>query len=441
VYDQAVKVYGAVLTEQASAPDCLKALTGMAQASVQLGEDIHVGEITDRFLSEHAGEENLLQSILQIGEEYYYLGQMKSAKGDAAAALAAYQKSIDLLESTLSAVQNQRDRCVYLYTIGINYWQLKQWFAAAEAFLEAIETDPNFRFAGSMHRLIADCYEHLKEEGLIDKEEADSIIEWGYQAVFERYSQPPYPAFEAEYAAMRLGEMNLARGRPVTACVYLNWILDRAEDNMGLAADGRSIGHFVLCIPQEDGSVLILDGPNEPKRIDAANQSQWEKELWDGTILLIQTQRQDYLEKIVSERISWQTAVEAAYAWFVNDGQSPMDFTRITAYSAELTEQQMQAIRGGCIGYPVCVPNGQRCYLVPSCNTHAQCELGNIHCVDTTIGRRCMRGFTGPQAKDCQMPNHSCTPEFPLKGECVGGYCVVIETLGRDCGFSVPQCR
>jgi len=39
-----------------------------------------------------------------------------------------------------------------------------------------------------------------------------------------------------EHAAMRLGEMNLARGRPVTACVYLNWILDHAEDNMGLVA-------------------------------------------------------------------------------------------------------------------------------------------------------------------------------------------------------------
>lgn len=39
-----------------------------------------------------------------------------------------------------------------------------------------------------------------------------------------------------EHAAMRLGEMNLARGRPVTACVYLNWTLDHAEDNMGLVA-------------------------------------------------------------------------------------------------------------------------------------------------------------------------------------------------------------
>lgn len=58
-------------------------------------------------------------------------------------------------------------------------------------------------------------------------------MEWGYQAVFERYPQPPYPACGADYAALRLGEPNWARGRPATACVYLNWFLDRAEGNGG----------------------------------------------------------------------------------------------------------------------------------------------------------------------------------------------------------------
>jgi hypothetical protein len=47
---------------------------------------------------------------------------------------------------------------------------------------------------------------------------------------------------------MRPGEMNLARGRPVTARVYLNWYLDHAEDNMGLvAAVGRLLEGKEVC--------------------------------------------------------------------------------------------------------------------------------------------------------------------------------------------------
>lgn len=73
-------------------------------------------------------------------------------------------------------------------------------------------------------------------------------MEWGYQAVFERYPQPPYPAFEADYAALRLGEPNWARGRPATACVYFNWVLDRADVDDGRIAvvqrilEGKGLG-------------------------------------------------------------------------------------------------------------------------------------------------------------------------------------------------------
>ncbi len=78
-----------------------------------------------------------------------------------------------------------------------------------------------------------------KPFGKIDK------MYWDFQTVFERYPDDR----GALYAAMRLGEMNLARGRPATACVYFNWLLDRAEDaNAGMVwAIGRLLEGKEVC--------------------------------------------------------------------------------------------------------------------------------------------------------------------------------------------------
>jgi len=99
--------------------------------------------------------------------------------------------------------------------------------------------------SGSLHWMIGVCYENLKADGAVSAEEAEAVMEWGYQTVFERYPDDR----GALYAAMRLGEINLARGRPATACVYFNWLLDRAEDsNAGMVwAIGRLLEGKEVC--------------------------------------------------------------------------------------------------------------------------------------------------------------------------------------------------
>ena len=73
-----------------------------------------------------------------------------------------------------------------------------------------------------MHWMISDCYVKLKTAGHIPPEKADPIIEWGYQTLFEQYPHTP----DVRYAAIRLAEINLARGKPVGTLVYINWLLD-----------------------------------------------------------------------------------------------------------------------------------------------------------------------------------------------------------------------
>jgi len=42
------------------------------------------------------------------------------------------------------------------------------------------------------------------------------VIEWGYQTLFDRYPD----SRDVEYAAIQLCKLYLARGKPVSACVY-----------------------------------------------------------------------------------------------------------------------------------------------------------------------------------------------------------------------------
>jgi len=206
-----------------------------------------------------------------------------------------------------------------------------------------------------------------------------------------------------------------------------------------LPANGQALGHFVLCIPQED-KVLVLDGPNEPKLVDLAILSQDGNGIWDGTILLIQTKRQDYLEKIVSEQISWQTAIHGAYAWFINDTDSSLDLEKISAYYAELSEQQMQALKGGCVNY-VCMPGSDTCREVVRCKYSSQCPVSAPICTDTTREYQCMRTSS---ADSCEyLPAHLCGPKRKLWGVCYNGACAVepFSILNDYCGTWMRRCR
>ncbi|HOQ03877.1 MAG TPA: hypothetical protein PKY88_01505 [Anaerohalosphaeraceae bacterium] len=179
---------------------------------------------------------------------------------------------------------------------------------------------------------------------------------------------------------------------------------------------GVGLGHFVLCIPQED-KTLILDGPNEPKLIERALLGNHDETVWDGTILLIQTSRQDYLEKMVSEQISWQAAVHAAYAWFVKeDADVSEEIEKISAYYAELSQKQMQNIKGGCPANK-CQKQDNSCLTFIPCQTKEDCKSGYV-CDDQTVEELCV---SGGFLLNCYYDiAHTCAPKRRILQQCVG---------------------
>ena len=214
----------------------LTARRGQILACFDLDQEEAAWEQLDAMIEDCNEMEGLEEAIFQIGEEvcdkafanvtYYQLSEEDKV---------ALPRVIDVLETTIPMLSDPHYQCMSLYMAGISYWQMGEWYPAADAFLESIEADPHFKYAGGMHWMVAYCYEKLKAAGEIDKEEADAMIEWGYQTLFEDY--PNSRMGDLYHTAMKLGQINLARGRPATACVYFNWILDRVEN----PEDGRVI--------------------------------------------------------------------------------------------------------------------------------------------------------------------------------------------------------
>lgn len=213
----------------------IRCAEGIGKGYVRLDNDAGVQEQMDRlytdFFPDHPKE--AVDSVLDIGEEYYWAAQAAAMRKDPQSAAVFYEKGINVLSGTLPILPDADTRCMAFYMIGLDYWYLEQWLPAADAFIDSVEANSQFMFADAMHWLVADCYEKLKQNGSVSAETADGMIEWGYQTLFNEYPGSP----RTEHAALRLGEINLERGQPVTACLYFNWFLDHAfEKDMRIAA-------------------------------------------------------------------------------------------------------------------------------------------------------------------------------------------------------------
>ena len=100
-----------------------------------------------------------------------------------------------------------------------------------------------------MHWLVSICYERMRAAGLLTPQEADPIIEYWYKTLFDEYPN----SRDIGYAALKLGKIHLARGEPVSACVYFNWFMDYAH-----AADGQIACNIAtICFECEEISEVV----------------------------------------------------------------------------------------------------------------------------------------------------------------------------------------
>jgi TolA-binding protein len=139
-------------------------------------------------------------------------------------------KAVELLDGMAKQdISDSMLKASVFYVKGLNYWQLGEYFDAGDAFSASIEANPNHEFAGNMHWLVADSYEKLKAAGDVNAPDADAVIEWGYQTLFDNYPDCSI----IDYAAVRLSQINMEQGKQTAACAYYCWLVMNADGDEG----------------------------------------------------------------------------------------------------------------------------------------------------------------------------------------------------------------
>ncbi|NLH16775.1 MAG: hypothetical protein GX455_09355 [Phycisphaerae bacterium] len=198
---------------------------------------------------------------------------------------------------------------------------------------------------------------------------------------------------------------------------------------------GSDLGHFVLCIPTGNGKAVVLDGANDPVLIDLGSFTDKDAS-WDGTIILIQKSRSDFLSQVITERMNWKTAVALAECWYAADNPDEC-MSQARSYFASIADQKLANLKGGCDWD--CVLNGQRCNTLRTCTSDANCSLGTSVCASEVLGSMCMIGYGG--LLPCYDGTHECKKLSTETGNCDEdtNQCA-IQKGSNACGSTVKRC-
>ena len=175
-------------------------------------------------------------------------------------------------------------------------------------------------------------------------------------------------------------------------------------------------------------------GIQEPKVIDLSfyKYDNYDETRWDGTSILIEKSRDEYLRDLISQVIKWKSLLRLAYYWLEPDEYC---LDELLAYS-ELSIEEQLFLQGGCTDYD-CEEVGQNCLDRPACSGHEDClSLASTSgCGDITEEKKCVLTESGiiPCTYD---PARDCKPERQYGGNCSspsGGRCVFLLGNYGDC--------
>jgi tetratricopeptide (TPR) repeat protein len=119
----------------------------------------------------------------------------------------------------------QSDRDVAYYYTALSRQKRGQWEGAIEYYQKVVDNYPDFEHICAAKAAIGWCYEILRNDGKLTKEEINPFIEQVYMDVLEEYPD----CYVGDYVAYRLGELNLEKGDTVNAALYYRKFLELAR--------------------------------------------------------------------------------------------------------------------------------------------------------------------------------------------------------------------
>jgi tetratricopeptide (TPR) repeat protein len=415
-YERAIELYEALLAQNPPPKVQLRSIASIAQAYIQLGNYAGVEERTDYMLSHFKDNIDGLRFYLQaIMEDCYNTAINDIDDGP------VNENAQILLNRAIQIGQNpvfSSDSRV-MSLLALCYRRLWQAEKATLLYNKAVVIEPALAQGNQSMQMILSgdryCGAYVVWHVLKYYGKTVSIDDI---AIRMGIPQKEYATVQDIIKAFEVYEIPAQAVRIPTDKVVQ---LDTPFVQYQIPAAGSQLGHFVLCIPAGNGKAIILDGVQEPRVIDFTSYGAKEP-FWDGTIILIQQGREDYLGSLFLQKISWETAMATGQCWLDDSDDC---YYRTGLYYSRLNEQRQACLRGGCLY--LCQDNGRPCFTSPECTNNSQCNVGSYVCYDETHETRCQRNDSG--STSCHYhQGHDCGPKKALAGECGGTYCTVDPT-------------
>jgi TolA-binding protein len=184
---------------------------------------------TDKLIADFNGDPSLADAIFVIGEQYYYKAMADANQGRADQAKANFAKTVsvwdrirELPDSNSTAVTADA-----YYFSALCYRSIGEYEKTIEYFQKVIDDWPGYQYAWSAQCLIGECYEMLRDCGVIPASEAQPLIEQAYKAVIEKY-----PACSlVGHACLKLAEPSFRKGQWSEAAYYFEIFLREEPDD------------------------------------------------------------------------------------------------------------------------------------------------------------------------------------------------------------------
>lgn len=192
-YDEAVDMYGDIVSTYPGTTEALWAIKNLGQIAVRKGQDAVAQTNVDTLMTEYRDSRFVAEAVLLIGEEYYFAGNDSGITESYENAVKVIEKALTLLDAGNPAAAN------FLYAKGLSLRALEQYGKATEAFKSAYQANARFEHADYCCFAIADCYERLAEDGVISQAEADSMIRSQFTQLLEQFPNSKYAPLATTY--------------------------------------------------------------------------------------------------------------------------------------------------------------------------------------------------------------------------------------------------
>lgn len=194
LYDRAVEVYREVLQKDAARQDQLRALTGMAQASVRVGQEDRVREIVEQIVSNYRQEEKCGYSVFVIGEEYFVKAEEAYQDGNLTQGKELAEKAETIWDFIRKQIpEDPKHQAMATHFTGWIYQRRGDCVRAVELYQDVLEKWPSYEKTWQCALVACECYEKLTADGVISRQEADHFIKKCYERILKNPQSCPAP--------------------------------------------------------------------------------------------------------------------------------------------------------------------------------------------------------------------------------------------------------